>query len=82
MMWCGVDKHFIRDRFKKNYSEKKNYYPRNRPWKPIGLWDVEDTTLSRQSAHRWRWGSALYAGCTLFPRNIFFFWYSFLLEDK
>jgi hypothetical protein len=29
-------------------------YPRNRPWKPIGLWDVKDPTLSRQSAHRWR----------------------------
>jgi hypothetical protein len=25
----------------------------NRPWRPIGLWDVEDPTLSRQSAHRW-----------------------------
>jgi hypothetical protein len=24
---------------------------RNRPWKPIGLWDVKDPTLSRQSAH-------------------------------
>jgi hypothetical protein len=27
-------------------------YPRNRPWRPIGLWDVKDPTLSRQSAHR------------------------------
>jgi hypothetical protein len=26
-------------------------YPRNRPWRPIGLWDVEDPTLSRQSTH-------------------------------
>jgi hypothetical protein len=25
--------------------------PRNRPWRPIGLWDVKDPTLSRQSAH-------------------------------
>jgi hypothetical protein len=23
-------------------------------WRPIGLWDVKDPTLSRQSAHRWR----------------------------
>jgi hypothetical protein len=23
----------------------------NRPWRPIGLWDVKDPTLSRQSAH-------------------------------
>jgi hypothetical protein len=29
-------------------------YPRNRPWRPIGLWDVEDPTFSRQSIHRWR----------------------------
>jgi hypothetical protein len=21
-------------------------YPRNRPWRPIGLWDVKDPTLS------------------------------------
>jgi hypothetical protein len=25
-------------------------YPHNKPWSPIGLWDVEDCTLSRQSA--------------------------------
>jgi hypothetical protein len=30
---------------------KKKSYPRNRPWRPIGLWDVKDPTLSRQSAH-------------------------------
>jgi hypothetical protein len=28
------------------------FYPINRPWRPIGLWDVKDSTLSRQSAHR------------------------------
>jgi hypothetical protein len=28
-------------------------YPRNRPWRPIRLWDVKDPTLPRQSAHRW-----------------------------
>jgi hypothetical protein len=26
------------------------------PWRPIGLWDFEVPTFSRQSAHRWRWG--------------------------
>jgi hypothetical protein len=26
-------------------------FPRNRPWKPIELWDVKDPTLSRQSTH-------------------------------
>jgi hypothetical protein len=30
---------------------KKYSYPRNRPWRPIGLWDVKNSTLSRQSAH-------------------------------
>jgi hypothetical protein len=29
-------------------------YPCTRPWRPIGLWDVEGHTVSRQSAHRWR----------------------------
>jgi hypothetical protein len=29
-------------------------YPCNRPWKPIGLWDVQASTFSRQSTHRWR----------------------------
>jgi hypothetical protein len=29
-------------------------YPCNRPWRPIGLWDVEGLTLSIQPAHRWR----------------------------
>jgi hypothetical protein len=27
-------------------------YPRNRPWRPIGLRDVKDPTLSSQSAHK------------------------------
>jgi hypothetical protein len=30
---------------------KKVKLSRNRPWRPIGLWDVKDPTLSRQSAH-------------------------------
>jgi hypothetical protein len=34
--------------------------PCNRPWSPIGLRDVEAPTFSRQSAHRWRWGSQPY----------------------
>jgi hypothetical protein len=31
----------------------KESYPRNRQWRPIGLWDVKDPTLSRQSSHWW-----------------------------
>jgi hypothetical protein len=34
--------------------KKKVTLPRNSPWRHIGLWDVKDPTLSRQSAHRWR----------------------------
>jgi hypothetical protein len=36
------------------HSEMNVKLPRNRLWRPIGLWDVVDLTLSRQSAHRWR----------------------------
>jgi hypothetical protein len=39
------------DTIKKNSKVKLS---RNRPWRPIGLQDVKDPTLSRQSAHRWR----------------------------
>jgi hypothetical protein len=28
--------------------------PRNRPWGPAGLRDVEDSTLYKESAIRWR----------------------------
>jgi hypothetical protein len=37
-----------------------------RPWRPIGLWDVEAPTFSRQSAHRWRWGCQPYAPPALY----------------
>jgi hypothetical protein len=26
-------------------KKKKRSYPRNRPWRPMGLWDVKDPTL-------------------------------------
>jgi hypothetical protein len=39
----------------------------NRPWRPIGLWDVEAPTFFRQSAHRWRWGCQPYAPTALYP---------------
>jgi hypothetical protein len=38
----------------------------NRPWRPIGLWDVKDPTLSRQSAHRWWQGCHPYAPAALY----------------
>jgi hypothetical protein len=37
----------------------------------IGLRDVEEPTLSRQSVHRWRWGCQPCAGRALLPINIF-----------
>jgi hypothetical protein len=35
--------------------------------RPIRLWDVEDPTLPRQSAHRWRWGCQPYAQAAFYP---------------
>jgi hypothetical protein len=43
---CGINT----DHFHYSFDS----HPRNRPWRPIGLWDVKDPTLSRQSGHRWR----------------------------
>jgi hypothetical protein len=41
------------------------------PWRPIGLWDVDDPTFSRQSAHRWRWDCQPYAPSALYPLGRF-----------
>jgi hypothetical protein len=53
-------------------------YPCNRPWRPIGLWDIEDPTFSRQSAHRWRWGCQPHWPEILYSQEDS--WYSFLLK--
>jgi hypothetical protein len=45
--------------------------PYTRPWRPIGLWDVEGLTVSRQSAHRWRYGCQPYAPAALHPPGWF-----------
>jgi hypothetical protein len=47
----------VRSRTKATQLVKRHNCPRNRPWRPIGLWDVEAPTLSRQSVHRGRFGS-------------------------
>jgi hypothetical protein len=59
-------------------------YSRNRSWRPIGLLDVKDPTLFRQSTHIWRQGCQLYPPAALYtPETLFFcFWYSFLLEAE
>jgi hypothetical protein len=33
------------------FSSSRVKLPFNRPWRPIGLCDVKDPTLRRQSAH-------------------------------
>jgi hypothetical protein len=45
-------------------------HPCNRPWRPMGLWDVEAPIFSRHSARRWRWGCQSYAPAALYPRKI------------
>jgi hypothetical protein len=44
------------------------------------LWDVEASTLSRQSAHRWRWGCQPYAPAAFYQQESS--WYSLLLEAE
>jgi hypothetical protein len=55
-------------------------YPYNRPWRPIGLWEVEVPTFSKQSAHRWWWGCQPHTPAALCLREDS--WYSFLLEAE
>jgi hypothetical protein len=45
-------------------------YTCTRPWRPIGLWDVEAPTFSRQLARRWRWSCQPYTpwGRPIYPR--------------
>jgi hypothetical protein len=60
-------------------KNKRLSYPCNRPWRPIGLWDVEAPTFCRQSAHRWWWGCQPYALAAFYPQEDS--WYSFLLKS-
>jgi hypothetical protein len=55
--------------------------PRNRPLRPIGLWYVEDPTLSRQSAHRWRWYQNYAQAMPSSPQVLLRFCYLFMLES-
>jgi hypothetical protein len=63
-------------------------YPCYRPWRPLGLREVEASTLLRQTAKRWWQGCQPYAPAALYPPGLllfFFFydsWYSFLLEAE
>jgi hypothetical protein len=42
-----------------------------RPWRPLGLREVEAPTFSRQSAHRWRQGCQPYAPAAFLPPGSF-----------
>jgi hypothetical protein len=72
------DQHVFPVRYERRLHITEENYPRN------GLWDIEEPTLSRQSAHRWQEGCQPYvSAAALLPRKIFFcFWYSFLLEPE
>jgi hypothetical protein len=48
-------------------SSKQIKYPCKRPWRPIGLWDCEDPTLSRQPTYRRRLWCQPYARAALHP---------------
>jgi hypothetical protein len=41
--------------------------PTNRQWRPIGFWQVEDLTFSKQYSHRWRWSCRSYAPAAFYP---------------
>jgi hypothetical protein len=60
--------------------QRRNSYPCNRPWWHIWMRDVEAFTISRQSAHRWRWCCEAYSPAVLYRHEDS--WYSFLLQAK
>jgi hypothetical protein len=64
------------------YSLLIKRYPRNRPWRPIGFWDVKDPTLSRQSAQIVVRLSALCTRGTLLPRNIIIIMFLVLISVR
>jgi hypothetical protein len=78
--WCG-ENGVLSIRFSDRFSRRAYFevkpngerlrYSCNRPWRPIGLRDVEGPTVSRHSAHRWRWGCQTYTPATLCPSGRF-----------
>jgi hypothetical protein len=42
------------------HNKKSDCNACNRPWRPIGMWNIQAPTFSRQSTHRWRWGCQPY----------------------
>jgi hypothetical protein len=54
-----------------NTKKKRQSCSCNRPWRPMGLWDAEAATFSRQLAHRWWWGCQPYEPAALYPPGRF-----------
>jgi hypothetical protein len=52
-------------------SVQRERYPCYRPWRPIGLREVEAPTFLRQTANRWRQGCQLYSPAALYPPGRF-----------
>jgi hypothetical protein len=50
-------------------KKKKTCYPSNRPWRPVGLSDVGNPTLSIVSAHRWWIGCQTCVPARLCPQK-------------
>jgi hypothetical protein len=59
------------EQFVRPISSDVNLYACSRPWRPIGLWDVDVPTFSTQSAHRWRWDCHPYAPAAVYPQGRF-----------
>jgi hypothetical protein len=77
---CRILQSLSRVAYQHNYKVKQSY-PCRSPWRPIGLWDVRDPTLSRRSAQIWWQGCQTYTPAELHspetPFFLFCFWYSF-----
>jgi hypothetical protein len=65
-----------------NFPWSKSKAISNRPWRPIGLWDIKAPTFSRQSAHRWRWGCQPHSSATLYPQEESWYWGSTIIKYR
>jgi hypothetical protein len=65
-----IDRHKLLH-LKKVKGKVRYRYPCYRPWRPIGLREVEAPTLLRQTANRWRQGCQPCAPAALYPQVYF-----------
>jgi hypothetical protein len=52
-------------------TKKRLRYPCYRPWRPVGLREVEAPTILRQTANRWWQGYQPYTPAALYPQVSF-----------